>query len=402
MFLDFFLLLRHNGLPVSLKEYLSLLQALEKGVAAYSTDDFYYLCRTVMVKDEKFLDRFDVLFGQYFKGMEAIALPAQVLIPDEWLRPENLPNLTDEEKALIQAMGGWEQLVQRFEELLRTQKDRHEGGNRQIGTGGTSAFGSNGYNPEGYRLGKAAGGGNRSAVKVWEQRDFKNFDDQTELNTRNLKMALRLLRVFTREGNPDELNMNGTIKKTAQNGGLLHLDMVPSKQNRVKVLLFLDVGGSMDDHSLLCSQLFSAVKHEFKHLEYFYFHNCLYETVWKDNTRRHERMSTTDVLHKYNSDYKVIVVGDGYMSPYEILQPGGSVEHYNDEAGSVWLQRLITQYPCHVWLNPTRDAYWQYAPSIKLLRTLFNRRMFPLTIEGISAAMKALKNTRLFYEPAQP
>lgn len=400
MFLDFFLLLKNNGLPVSLKEYLTLLEALSQNVVEFSTDDFYYLCRTVMVKDEKFLDRFDVLFGHYFKGMDAIQLPANVLIPDDWLSPNKFLNLSDEEKALIEAMGGLEQLMQRFEELLNTQKERHEGGNRQIGTGGTSAFGANGYNPEGYRIGQA-GGRNRSAVKVWDKRDFKNFDDQIELNTRNLKMALRHLRVFTRQGNPDELNIDNTIKKTAHNGGFLDLDMVPSKQNRVKVLLFLDVGGSMDEHSLLCSQLFAAAKHEFKHLEYFYFHNCLYETVWKDNTRRHERMSTMEVLHKYNSDYKVIVVGDGYMSPYEIMHSGGSVEHYNDEAGSVWLQRLVSQYPYHVWLNPTRDAYWQFAPSIKLLRQIFTRRMYPLTLEGISAAMKALKNARLFFEPAQ-
>ncbi len=396
MFLDFFLLLKNNGLPVSLKEYLSLLEALDYGIASFNTDEFYYLCRVVMIKDEKYLDRFDVLFGHYFKGLDAIPLPPNLLIPEEWLTENRILNLTEEEKALIEALGGWEKLRERFEELLNTQKKRHEGGNRQIGTGGTSPFGANGYNPEGYRIGQQSGR-NRSAVKVWDKREFKNFDDQTELNTRNMKMALRRLRVFTREGIPDELNIDGTIHKTANNGGILDLEMVAAKQNRVKVLLFLDVGGSMDEYTRLCSELFSAAKYEFKHLEYFYFHNCLYENVWKDNARRHERVPTMDVLHKYNSDYKVIIVGDGYMSPYEITHPAGSVEHYNDEAGSVWLQRIKDQYPFTVWLNPTQSNYWEYAPSIKILRQLLNSRMFPLTLEGITLAMKALKNTKLSF-----
>ncbi len=396
MFLDFFLLLKNNGLPVSLKEYLSLLEALDYGIASFNTDEFYYLCRVVMIKDEKYLDRFDVLFGHYFKGLDAILLPPNLLIPEEWLNENRILNLTDEEKALIEALGGWEKLRERFEELLNTQKKRHEGGTRQIGTGGTSPFGANGYNPEGYRIGQQ-NGRNRSAVKVWDKREFKNFDDQTELNTRNMKMALRRLRVFTREGIPDELNIDGTIHKTANNGGILDLEMVAAKQNRVKVLLFLDVGGSMEEHTRLCSELFSAAKYEFKHLEYFYFHNCLYENVWKDNDRRHERVPTMEVLNKYNSDYKVIFVGDGYMSPYEITHPAGSVEHYNDEAGSVWLQRIKDQYPFTVWLNPTQDNYWEYAPSIKILRQILNNRMFPLTLEGISLAMRALKNSKLTF-----
>ncbi|QQS31028.1 MAG: VWA domain-containing protein [Sphingobacteriales bacterium] len=396
MFLDFFLLLKTNGLPVSLKEYLSLLDALDKEIGAYSTEDFYYLCRTILIKDEKYLDRFDIIFSHYFKGTEVLQFSPEMLIPEEWLTPNRLLNLTDEEKALIEAMGGLDKLMERFEELLNTQKERHEGGNRQIGTGGTSPFGANGYNPEGFRIGQESGR-NRSAIKIWDQRNFKNFDDHTELNTRNFKMALRRLRVFTREGFPDELNIDGTIHKTAHNGGILDLEMMPSRQNKVKVLLFLDVGGSMDEHSRLCSELFSAAKYEFKHLEYFYFHNCIYENLWKDNTRRQDRISTMDVLHKYNSDYKVIIVGDGYMSPYEITQPAGSVEHYNDEPGMVWLQRIKDQYPFTVWLNPSHYQYWDYATSIKMLRRQFDNRMFPLTLEGITLAMKALKNRKLTF-----
>ncbi len=398
MFLDFFLLLKNNGLPVSLKEYLSLLEALDKEVVQWSVEEFYFLARTVMVKHEKNLDRFDMLFGHYFKDMELIPVAPVFDIPEEWIRKNKVNDLSEEEKALIESLGGMEALMERFKELLDEQKERHEGGNKWIGTGGTSPFGANGYNPEGYRIGQSGNRNNR-AIKVWDKRAFRNFDDNVELNTRNLKMALRRLRIFTREGVADELDLDKTIQKTCNNAGLLDLEMVPSKKNRVKVLLFLDVGGTMDEHVELCSQLFSAAKHEFKHLEYFYFHNCLYESVWKDNRRRSDRVPTMEVLNKYNRDYKVIIIGDAYMSPYEIMYEGGSVEHFNEEAGMVWLQRLKAQYPYISWLNPNSEHYWQYAPSTKILRELFEYRMFPLTINGISLAMKALKDKKVSYMP---
>ncbi len=397
MFLDFFLLLKNDGLPVSLKEYLLLLESLEKRVVQYSVDDFYYLARTIMVKHEQYLDRYDVLFSHYFKGTEYIPNEKIFDIPKDWLDDLKNRELTDEEKALIEAMGGLDELQKRFEELLNEQNERHEGGNRWIGSQGTSPFGQNGYNPEGFRVGP--NGGNRKAVKIWQKRSFRNLNDKLELNTRNLKMALRRLRVFTREGHADELDLDDTINKTCHNGGLLDLQMVPSKENRVKVLLFLDVGGSMDDHILLCSQLFSAAKYEFKNLEFFYFHNCLYEYVWKDNIRRYnDRTPTFEVLHKYNKDYKVIVVGDAYMSPYEVLYEGGSIEHYNKEPGLTWLNRLRKQYPHIVWLNPNSQQYWHFSDSTKIIRQAFGNRMFPMTIEGLSLAMKALKDKKMTYE----
>ena len=396
MFLDFFLMLKSEGLPVSLKEYLALLEGLEEEVTGYTVNEFYYLCRTVLIKHERHLDRFDMLFGHYFKGMDYVPLHDFYDLPEEWLRKNKLLDLSDEEKAMVEAMGGWDKLMERFKELLDEQNERHEGGNKWIGTGGTSPFGANGFNPEGYRIGQS-GSRNRSAVKVWDKREFRNFSDQEELNTRNLKMALRRLRVFTREGKAEELDLDTTIDKTCRNAGLLELEMVPSKRNRVKVLLFFDVGGTMDDHVDLCSRLFSAARYEFKQLEFYYFHNCIYETVWKDNARRHERIPTFEVLNKFNKDYKVIIVGDAYMSPYELLYAGGSVEHWNDEAGIVWLRRIKEHYPHIVWLNPNNEYYWQYAESSKILREFFDHRMFPLTVEGLSLAIKALKDAKIDY-----
>lgn len=390
MFIDFFLLLKSNGLPVSIREHLTLLEALQAGEAAFSVEDFYHLSRATLVKKEQHFDRFDMLFGHYFKGMELI--PNQVLrdIPEDWLRKNLEKFLTDEEKAMIEAMGGLEALMERFKQLMEEQQERHEGGNRWIGTGGTSPFGANGYNPEGFRIGQS-GSRQRRAVKVWDQRQFRNLSDDVELNTRNIKLALRRLRIFTREGVADELDLDATVRKTSENAGLLDLQLVPSKQNRVKVLLFFDIGGSMDDHIRECEELFSAARHEFKHLEYFYFHNCLYETVWKDNNRRmSDRIPTLEVLNKFNKDYRVVVVGDASMSPYEITYQGGSVEHYNDEPGIVWLQRLRQQYPHTVWLNPVPKEHWGYTQSIKLLEHAFEGQMYPLTIAGLTDAMKWL------------
>lgn len=398
MFLDFFLLLKKDGLPVTLKEYLTLLEALSKEVIAYNVTDFYHLSRTILIKHEKYLDRFDVLFGHYFSGMELIPNNILAQIPEEWLRHNKFEDLTEEEKALIEAMGGLEALMEKFQELLNQQKERHEGGNTWIGTGGTSPYGANGYNPEGFRIGQG-GSRHRRAVKVWEKRSFQNLSDNLELDTRNLKMALRRLRVFTREGTADELDIDSTIQNTCKNAGILDIEMIPSKENRVKVLVFFDVGGTMDEHVALCSRLFSAAKYEFKQLEYYYFHNCLYESVWKDNARREERIPTFEVLNKYNKDYKVIIIGDAYMSPYEILYAGGSVEHYNKEAGMVWLERLKVQYPYIVWLCPTNEYYWNVVDSARILREIFDNRMFPLTITGITQAMKALKDKKITYEP---
>ena len=399
MFLDFFLLLKNDGLPVTIKEYLTLLEALDKEVVAYSVDDFYYLCRSVLIKHEQYLDRFDRLFGFYFKGIETIDSEEFLKIPEEWLRRSMQRVLTDEEKALIKAMGGLDKLFERLRELMKEQKKRHEGGNKWIGTGGTSPFGAYGYNPEGIRIGQDEGR-NRKAVKVWDKREFKNLDDGVELETRNMKMALKRLRVLTREGIDEEIDLDETIKKTSKNAGMLELEMVPVKKNRVKVLLFLDVGGSMDDHIEVCARLFSAAKYEFKHLEYFYFHNCLYEKVWKDNTRRWEEVIPTfEVLHKYNSDYKVIIVGDASMSPYELLYKNGSVEHNNDEPGFVWLDRLKNQYPDIVWLNPVPVEDWRYVETVQMLKKFMEGRMFPLTLSGLLKAVKALKDKKRKFEP---
>jgi uncharacterized protein len=388
MFQRFFTELRAAHLPVTLKEYLVLVEALEKDAIAPNVEEFYYLSRAALVKDERHLDKFDRVFGHVFKGLDKTDEAISAEIPAEWLKLLTEKFLTDEEKAQIEALGGWEKLMETLKERLEEQKKRHEGGNKWIGTGGTSPFGNGGYNPEGVRIGGE--GGQRKAVKVWEKREYKNLDDSVELGVRNIKVALRRLRKFARTGAPDELDLDGTIKKSAQEG---YLDIVlrPERRNAVKVLLFLDIGGSMDSHIKLCEELFSAARTEFKSLEFFYFHNCLYESVWKDNRRRHdEKTLTWDVLHKFPHDYKIVFVGDATMSPYEITYPGGSVEHWNEEPGAVWLQRVAQVYERLVWLNPTPRTHWDHTPSIQVVREIIGDRMFPLTIQGLDSAMREL------------
>jgi uncharacterized protein len=398
MFLDFFLLLKNDGIPVTIREHLTFLEALDKDVVEYSVDDFYYLSRTSLIKHEHHLDRFDLLFGYYFEGIEKIDLEEFMKIPEEWIRKSFVNELSEEDKAMIKAMGGLDKLLERLKELMKTQKKRHEGGNKWIGTGGRSPYGAYGFNPEGIRIGQEESR-NRRAIKVWDKREFKDLDDGVELETRNLKMALRRLRILTREGTKVELDLDKTIDKTSRNAGLLELEMAAAKKNNVKVLLFLDIGGSMDDHIELCSRLFSAAKYEFKHLEHYYFHNCLYESVWKDNLRRRqEAIPTFEVLHTYNSDYKVIIVGDASMSPYELLYPNGSVEHSNDEAGFVWLERLKEQFSDIVWLNPAPIDEWKYTESIGMVREFMKDRMFPLTMGGLQQAIKALKDKKVKFE----
>lgn len=397
MFLDFFLLLKNDGLPVTIKEYLTFLEVLDKDLVDYSVDDFYYLSRSSLIKHEQNLDRFDQLFGLFFQGIERIDTEEFMKIPKGWLTKDFENQLTEEEKAMIKAMG-LDDLFKRLKELMKKQKGRHQGGNKWIGTGGTSPYGAYGYNPAGIRIGQD-GSRHRRAVKVWDKREFMDLDDSVELKTRNMKMALRRLRVLTREGLKEELDLNKTIEKTSKNAGYLDIEMVPEKKNNVKVLLFLDIGGSMDDHIELCSRLFSAAKYEFKHLDHFYIHNCLYEFVWKNNVRRwQEAIPTYEVLHKYNSDYKVIVVGDASMSPWELMYPNGSVEHNNEEAGFTWLDRLKAQYPDFIWLNPVPVDDWKYTESIVMLREFFNDRMFPLTLDGLSKAVRALKDRKLKFE----
>ena len=398
MFLDFFLLLKNDGLPVTIKEYLTFLEVLDKDLVDYSVDDFYYLSRSSLIKHEQNLDRFDQLFGLFFQGIERIDTEEFMKIPKGWLTKDFENQLTEEEKAMIKAMGGLDDLFKRLKELMKKQKGKHQGGNTWIGTGGTSPYGAYGYNPAGIRIGQD-GSRHRRAVKVWDKREFMDLDDSVELKTRNMKMALRRLRVLTREGLKEELDLNKTIEKTSKNAGYLDIEMVPEKKNNVKVLLFLDIGGSMDDHIELCSRLFSAAKYEFKHLDHFYIHNCLYEFVWKNNVRRwQEAIPTYEVLHKYNSDYKVIVVGDASMSPWELMYPNGSVEHNNEEAGFTWLDRLKAQYPDFIWLNPVPVDEWKYTESIVMLREFFNDRMFPLTLDGLSKAVRALKDRKLKFE----
>jgi uncharacterized protein with von Willebrand factor type A (vWA) domain len=389
MLIDFFLKLKSAKVPVTTKEYLMLIEGMQKGVAGASIDDFYYFSRTCLVKDEGNFDKFDRVFGEYFKGVEAI-MGVEADIPLEWLRKQAELNLSAEEKAKIEAMGGWEKLMETLKKRLEEQKGRHQGGSKWIGTGGTSPYGAYGYNPEGVRIGQE-GSRNRSAVKVWDQREYQNLDDQVELGTRNIKIALRRLRRFARDGAPEELDLDGTISSTAKKAGMLDILMRPERHNKVKVLLFFDIGGSMDDHIKLCQEMFSAAKTEFKHMEYFYFHNCLYDYVWKDNRRRHsERTPTLDILHKYAHDYKLIFVGDATMSPYEILQPGGSIEYSNDEAGAVWMRRMLNVYPKAVWLNPEPEQLWPYRQSISVIRELMESRMYPITIEGLARAMRYL------------
>jgi uncharacterized protein with von Willebrand factor type A (vWA) domain len=385
----FLLKLKAAKIPVSIKEWLTLMEGMHKGVIEPSIESFYYLARTSLVKDESNYDKFDRAFGEYFKGVETL-LGAEADIPLEWLLKQAELNLSPEEKALIESLGGWDKLMEELRKRLAEQKGRHQGGSKMIGTAGTSPFGAYGYNPEGIRIGQDRSR-NRSAVKVWDQREYANYDSDVELGTRNIKVALRRLRKFARDGAPEELDLDTTIDKTARNAGWLDLHMRPERHNAVKVLLFLDVGGSMDDHVKLAQELFSAAKTEFKHLEYFYFHNCLYDFVWKENRRRHsERTRTLDVMHKYGHDYKLIFVGDATMSPYEILQPGGSIEYHNEEAGAVWLRRMLDVYPKAVWLNPEPEQLWPYRQSIAILREIFGGRMYPMTIDGLERAMRYL------------
>ncbi|MFZ1900133.1 MAG: VWA domain-containing protein [Azonexus sp.] len=388
MLVDFFLHLKARQLPVSTKELLVLLEALEARLVSGSLDDFYLLSRAILVKDEALYDRFDRAFGEYFTGVEALPGMA-AMIPEEWLELAARRHLSEVERLNLQKLG-YEKLFAQLKQRLAEQKERHAGGNKWIGTAGTSPYGHGGYHPEGIRIGGASAG-NRTAVKVWEQREFRNLDDSVELGVRNIKVALRRLRRFARKGAATELDLDGTITGTARNAGWLDLQMRPERHNAIKVLLFLDIGGSMDDHIQTCEELFSAARSEFKHLEHFYFHNCVYEGVWKDNHRRHnEKLSTWDVIHNYGPDYKLVFVGDASMSPYEIARPGGSVEHWNEEAGAVWMERLLNTWSRAVWLNPLPEKHWNYTPSIKLLQQLMGQRMFPLTIDGLERAMRSL------------
>src|SRR6201994_1705816 len=386
MFVAFFHELKAAGLPVTLREYLTLMEAMEADLASRRVEDFYYLSRAALVKDERNLDKFDRVFGKVFQGLELMSDAATVEIPAEWLKKLAEKYLTDEEKKQIEAMGGLDKLLETLRQRLAEQKGRHQGGKKWIGTAGTSPFGAYGYNPEGVRIGQDKNR-NFRAVKVWDRRDFKDLDDQVELGTRNIKIALRRLRKFARTGAPEELDLDGTIKGTAHKG-YLDILMRPERHNTIKVLLFFDIGGSMDWHVKATEELFSAARTEFKHMVHLYFHNCLYEKVWKQNARRWTETTTTwDVLHTYPHDYKVIFVGDASMSPYEIVAPGGSVEHYNPEAGSVWLERVTSTYPHAIWLNPVEEVRWGYTQSIGMVREALGQRMFPLTLEGLEAAM---------------
>ena len=390
MFINFFFDLKQANLPVSLKEYLMLMEAMDKRVIkSFNVNDFYYLSRSALVKDERHLDKFDRVFGHSFKGLESNHDESVTEIPEEWLKLMGQKYLTDEEKKLIESLGGWDKLMETLKQRLEEQKKRHQGGNKWIGTGGTSPFGAYGYNPEGIRIGQKESR-NKIAVKVWDKREFSNLDGDIELGTRNIKVALRRLRRFAREGAETELDLDNTIKSTAHKG-YIDVKMMPERRNKIKVLLFFDVGGSMDAHVKICEELFSAARTEFKHMEYFYFHNCLYDTVWKDNARRYnEHIQTWDLLHTYPSDYKVIFVGDAEMSPYEITYPGGSVEYWNEESGETWINRMLNIYENAIWLNPIPERYWDRITSASIMKQLFSDRMFPLTIEGIDQAMREL------------
>jgi hypothetical protein len=389
MFFSFVDQLRAAGIPASIKEHLTLLRALDADVIRASPEEFYYLARATFVKDEALLDRFDQVFGKVFKGLETGYETDAVALPEEWLRKVAELYLTSEQMAQIRSLGSWEEIMETLRKRLEEQQERHQGGSKWIGTGGTSPFGAYGYNPEGVRIGQESGR-NRSAIKVWDKREFRNLDASRELGTRNIKVALRRLRRFAREGAADELDLDETIDGTARKGWL-DIRMRPERHNAVKLLLFLDVGGSMNPFVTLCEELFSAATSEFKKLEFFYFHNCVYESVWKDNRRRFsERTPTWDVLHKFGHDYKLIFVGDASMSPYEITHAGGSIEHYNEEAGAVWLKRMANTYPSAVWLNPTPEQYWGYSASTAIVRELMQDRMYGLTLEGLDEAMRAL------------
>jgi uncharacterized protein with von Willebrand factor type A (vWA) domain len=395
MFQHFFHELRAAKVPVTLKEYLTLLEAMDKGVVGGAggsdVQDFYYLSRATLVKDEKHLDRFDKVFGHVFKGLDSFDEGvAASQFPEEWLKKLSEKFLTEEEKKMIEAMGGWEKLMETLKERMAEQKKRHEGGNKMIGTAGTSPYGAYGYNPEGVRIGQKDSRHQR-AVKVWDKREFKNLDDGVEIGTRNIKVALRRLRKWARDGAEEELDLDGTVKKSAREG-YIDIVMRPERRNAVKIVMFLDIGGSMDPHVKACEELFSAARAEFKNLEFFYFHNCIYEGVWKDNRRRGvSKIPTWDVLHRFPADYKVIVVGDAAMSPYEITYPGGSVEHWNEEPGAIWLERFKDVYPHLVWLNPTHPSGWEYSGSTQLIQEIIGpHRMFPLTVKGIEEATKEL------------
>ncbi len=389
MFVSFFQELKAAGLPVTLREYLTLMEAMEKNLAGRRVEDFYYLSRATLVKDERNLDKFDRIFGHVFKGLDLVSEALEAEIPAEWLKKLTEKYLTEEEKAQIEALGGLDKLLETLRERLKEQKGRHQGGSKWIGTGGTSPFGAYGYNPEGIRIGQDTNR-NFRAVKVWDKREFKDLDGDVELGTRNIKVALRRLRKFARTGAPDELDLDGTIRDTAHKG-YLDIKLRPERHNAVKVLLLLDIGGSMDWHIQQVEELFSAARTEFKHLEHFYFHNCLYEKVWKENRRRFDDTKPTwDVLHTYPHDYKVIFVGDASMSPYEIIMPGGSVEHMNEEPGQTWMERVTRTYPACVWLNPVPESEWGYTQSIRVMRQLLGGRMYPLTLEGLDAAMREL------------
>jgi uncharacterized protein with von Willebrand factor type A (vWA) domain len=391
MLIRFFRMLRAAGVPVTITEFLALLEALDARLIDLSVDEFYWLARTVLVKDERHYDRFDRAFAAHFRGVQQAFETLLATVPAEWLKSTGGLNLTDEEKARITALGGWEALMETLRRRLEEQKSRHQGGSKWIGTGGASPFGADGYNPEGVRIGQE-GSRHRRAVKVWDRREFANLDDSVQLGTRNIKLALRRLRRFARQGAAEQLDLDATIDSTARRAGLLDIRLVPERHNAVKVLLFLDIGGSMDDHVRVCEELFSAARGEFKHLEYFYFHNFVYESVWKDNRRRQsERTPTTEILRTYGNDYRLVFVGDATMSPYEIVQPGGSIEHWNEEPGAVWMRRLLATYPRHAWLNPEPRERWEYTPSVRMTRELFEDRMYPLTLAGLDRAMRALQ-----------
>jgi uncharacterized protein with von Willebrand factor type A (vWA) domain len=395
MFLPFFLQLKAARIPVTLREYLTLLEAVDAGLVTHDVEGFYYLSRSALVKDERNLDRFDKVFAEFFKGVEAVAGASDGVdvreLPQEWLRKLAEKHLTEEEKKLVESLGGWDKLMETLRERLRTQEKRHQGGSKMIGTAGTSPFGAQGYNPEGVRIGQEESR-HRRAVKVWDRREFRNLDDSVELGTRNIKVALKRLRRWVREGAAEELDLPGTIRATAEHG-YIDVKTRPERRNAIKVLLFLDIGGSMDDHVKIAEELFSAAKSELKHLEHFYFHNCLYEGVWKENRRRREaQIPTADVLRTYGPDYKVIFVGDAAMSPWEIIQPGGSVEHWNPEPGEAWLGRVTAQWKHCVWLNPVAEQAWRYTQSTQMIQKLMGGRMFPLTLGGLDAAMKELSH----------
>ena len=387
MLIDFFFTLKDAKIPVTIKEFLTLLEAMEKNLIGQSMDDFYFLARLAMVKDEAHYDKFDRAFAQYFKGING-AFETDSAIPLDWLLKRMARELTPEQKAALEKFG-YDKLMDRLTELLKEQKERHEGGGKWIGTGGTSPFGNGGTNPEGIRIGGT--GGNRTAVKVWQQRAYKDYDAERELGTRNIKVALRRLRKFARHGADDELALDATIRATASNAGYLDIKMQPERKNKIKVLMLFDVGGSMDDHIARSEELFAAARTEFKNMEFFYFHNCVYDSLWKHNRRRHaERFPTWDILRKYPPDTRLIFVGDATMSPYEVLQPGGSVEYNNEEAGAAWLARFCHAFPKFVWLNPEPEGVWQYRQSIALIKQIMNNRMFPLTIDGLERGMRLL------------